>query len=244
MPLKSRKKRKYRPRDFRRAVVRFILKLLIAILLVSGLALGVTIVQIWWLKDHNPHRTSWMKMRLLQGRAKKQKVEIKYTWVSLKTLPNYVPAAIIAGEDDGFYTHRGFDWEAIKKAAEHNQRKGRIRRGGSTITQQLAKNLFLSPDRTYIRKVREAIITYFLERILTKQRILELYLNVIEFGPYVFGIEEGAKWHFKVSARNLTVEQACLLAAIIPAPLKYKVNGNYVIKRAERIKRNLNIFNK
>lgn len=237
MSSKFKGRKKTRSRGLARWLYRSAVRIMISVLFIIGLGLGVTALQVWWLKGHNPQRTAWMKMRIAQMKDKKQTVDIKQTWVALKSLPRYVPAAVIAAEDDGFYAHRGFDWDAIRQAAAHNERKGRVRRGGSTITQQLAKNLYLSPERTYIRKAREAVVTIFLERILSKQRILELYLNVIEFGPGVFGIEESAKHHFKVHAARLTVDQACRLAAIIPAPLKSKVTGNYIIRRAERINR-------
>jgi len=158
-------------------------------------------------------------------------------WMTLKRLPSHLPQAVIAAEDANFYKHRGFDWDAMAKAYKHNEIKGRVRRGGSTITQQLAKNLYLTGERSYIRKVREGVITYFLELLLTKDRILEIYLNVIEFGPGVYGIDRAAEYHFGVSAEQLNVNQVCRLAAIIPSPRRYKINGAYVMKRAARIEK-------
>jgi monofunctional glycosyltransferase len=200
-------------------------------------ALLITVAQVAWLKIHNPQRTAWMHMREAEARAQGKTLVIKHTWLPLKQIPRTMQTAVIAAEDDGFYTHHGFDWDAMQQAYELNEKKERIKRGGSTITQQLAKNLYLSPSRSYVRKAREAVITELLELLLSKDRILELYLNSIEFGPGIFGVEEGARYRFGVSARQLSLEQSCLLAAIIPAPLRYKINGPYVQRRASNIAR-------
>lgn len=215
--------------------------ILLGLAAIAALGVGVTALQVWWLRSHNPNSTSWMRMRREQSAEAGKPLSIRQTFVPLTSLPRTVPAAVIAAEDDGFYSHHGFDWDAIKKAWKHNEAKGAIKRGGSTITQQLAKNLYLRPTRSYIRKGREGVITWFLEQFLSKQRILELYLNYIEFGPGVFGIEEAARYHFHTSALKLSTEQASLLAAIIPSPLRYKTNGVYVQNRASRIRRALAI---
>ncbi len=216
---------------------RLIWKGILAVVAVGILALGITLLQVWWLKSHNPGSTAWMRMRVDQAEDEGKELKIRYTFVPLKQLPRVVTRAAIAAEDGNFYTHSGFDWEAIRKARLSNEKSGKVKRGGSTITQQLAKNLYLSPKRSYIRKIREGIITVIMEKMLTKERILELYVNCIEFGPGVFGIEEAARYHFGISARNLNQDQACRLAAIIPSPLRYKVTGPYVIRRAGRIAR-------
>ncbi|RPH96037.1 monofunctional biosynthetic peptidoglycan transglycosylase [candidate division KSB1 bacterium] len=199
------------------------------------LAAIVTVVQVAALSFHNPHNTAWIRMRVRQAQAAGKELTIKQTWLPIASIPRVMQKAVVAAEDDGFYSHHGFDWDAMKKAYELNEEKERIKRGGSTITQQLAKNLYLSPTRSYIRKGREAVITWLMELLLSKNRILELYLNCIEFGPGVFGIEEGARYHFGVSARQLTPDQACRLAAIIPSPLRYRVTGNYVNRRAANL---------
>jgi monofunctional glycosyltransferase len=209
--------------------------LLISLLLLA--ALLITVAQVAWLKIHNPQRTAWMLMREADARAQGKALVIKHTWLPRRQIPRTMQAAVIAAEDDGFYTHHGFDWDAMQQAYELNEKKERIKRGGSTITQQLAKNLYLSPSRSYIRKAREALITALMELLLSKDRILELYLNSIEFGPGVFGVEEGARYRFGISAQQLSLEQCCLLAAIIPAPLRYKINGPYVQRRAANIAR-------
>ena len=216
---------------------KFLLKAILIVLAALALVLLVTMAQVYWLKDHNPGSTAWMRLRKAQAEDLGKKFELKYTWVPMKQLPRHISRAVIAAEDGDFYKHHGFDWNAIKKAYAQNEKTGKIKRGGSTITQQLAKNLYLSPSRSYLRKVREGVITYFLERFLSKERILELYLNCIEFGPGVFGIEEAARHHFGISASKLSLDQACKLAAIIPSPLRYRVTGPYVIKRAGRIRR-------
>ena len=195
-------------------------------------ALLVTVAQVALLTIHNPHTTAWMRLRARQARAAGKELAIRQTWIPLREIPRALQKAVIAAEDEKFYEHHGFDWEALKEAYALNDETERIKRGGSTITQQLAKNLYLSPRRSYVRKIREAVITATMELLLSKDRILELYLNCIEFGPGVFGVEEGARYHFGVSARQLSLDQSCRLAAIIPAPLRYRVNGSYVGRRA------------
>ena len=210
------------------------------VLLLVGLFLlvvAVTTLRVVLLRYHNPKVTEWMRLRARQAKAQDKPLVIKQTWVPLSTIPKSVQQAVIAAEDENFWTHHGIDWEAIRKAYERNEKAGKVRAGGSTITQQLAKNLYLSPGRSYLRKAREAWITYTLELILPKERILELYLNLVEFGPGIFGVEEAAKYHFGISARRLSTYQSCLLAAILPAPLRYRVTGNYVSRRAATIQR-------
>jgi monofunctional biosynthetic peptidoglycan transglycosylase len=128
---------------------------------------------------------------------------------------------VVVAEDAKFLDHEGFDWEAIQEALAKNQRKGRVVAGASTISQQLAKNLFLSSERSWLRKGQEAIITWMIERTMDKRRILELYLNVAEWGEGVFGAEAAARYHFGVSAGSLDAEQSAWLAAILPSPRRY-----------------------
>ena len=142
-------------------------------------------------------------------------------WVPLSRISPYLRQAVVAAEDASFFTHEGFDWEGIKDAALYNLEAGELKRGGSTITQQLAKNLYLSSERSLIRKAREALITRSLEHHLTKERILELYLNVAEWGQGVYGAEAAARHHFKKSSRDLTADEAAWLAAILPSPRRY-----------------------
>ena len=218
-------------------MMRLLRKLLLLIAILLFLAVGVTALQVVILRWHNPDSTAWVRMRVREAESKGKTLTIKHSWIPLSNMPRYLKQAVIAAEDDQFYQHHGFDWDAMQKAYQLNEKKERIKRGGSTITQQLAKNLFLSPSRSYIRKAREAAITVLMEWLLSKDRILELYLNSIEFGPGVFGVEEGAKYRFGVSARQLSLEQACQLASIIPSPLRYRVNGPYIERRAEALEK-------
>jgi monofunctional biosynthetic peptidoglycan transglycosylase len=163
-----------------------------------------------------------MAYRLQELRAKSPKAALQYQWVPYERISNNLKKAIVAAEDAKFVDHEGFDWDGIQNALEKNQKKGRVVAGGSTITQQLAKNLFLTPSRSYVRKAQEAVITLMLEAFLSKRRILEIYLNVIEWGNGVFGAEAAAKRYFGVSAAQLTPEQAARLAAMAPNPRFYE----------------------
>jgi monofunctional glycosyltransferase len=177
---------------------------------------------IWWWRDHPVGETAFMAYRLDDLRAKSPKAELQYKWVPYDRISNNLKRAMVAAEDAKFVDHEGFDWEGIQLALEKNQKKGKVVAGGSTITQQLAKNLFLSPARNYVRKAEEAVITVMLESILPKRRILEIYLNVIEWGNGVFGAEAAARKYFGVSAAQLSPEQAARLAAMAPNPRFYE----------------------
>lgn len=205
--------------------------------LLAGAVVLATLAQVLALRWLEPGSTAWMKLRGRQARAEGRELEIHRTWVDLERIPRDLQRAVILAEDGNFYSHRGFDWEAIRAARERNERENRVKFGGSTITQQLAKNLFLSPDRTWVRKGRESVLTATMELLLPKDRILELYLNVIEFGPGVFGVAEASRHHFGVPVEKLTRAQCCRLAAIIPSPLRYRVDGKYVARRAAQLSR-------
>jgi monofunctional biosynthetic peptidoglycan transglycosylase len=157
-------------------------------------------------------------------------------------MSRHLQHAAIAAEDASFFIHEGFDWEGIKDAAIHNLEAGELKRGGSTITQQLAKNLYLSTERSLLRKAREALITRSLEHHLTKERILELYLNVAEWGNGVYGAEAAARHHFGKSAQDLTAEEAAWLAAILPSPRRYDPlrKTAFLSKRHQRILKSMN----
>ncbi len=142
----------------------------------------------------------------------------RQSWIPLDSLPPHVPRAVVAAEDSRFYAHRGFDFAEMRAAREQAERRGGPSRGASTITQQLVKNLFLTTHQSYVRKAIEMSLTPFAELILGKERILELYLNVAEWAPGVYGIEEAARFHYGVSASRLTRDQALRLAAVLPAP--------------------------
>jgi len=195
-----------------------------ALAAVPLLWLGWIAAHIGWYRDHAPRETAFMAERVDEARAKGRKLELRYTWVPYERIALAMKRAMIVAEDAKFVEHAGFDWEGIAQAEEKNRRRGRIVAGGSTITQQLAKNLFLSPAKSYFRKLEEAVITVLLEAMLPKRRILELYLNVIEWGNGIFGVEAAARRYFDVDAHRLTAEQAARLAAMAPAPRVFERN--------------------
>jgi len=180
------------------------------------------IFSIFSLDTKNPKETALMEQRTEEARERGKKLNIDYRWISLASVPKHVRKAVLIAEDARFYNHAGIDWHEVGESFETNWEEGRIVRGGSTITQQLAKNLYLSTSRDPIRKFKELLIAWILEATLSKKRILELYLNIIEWGPGVFGIEASAQRYFHKSARQLTREEAARLAAVIPSPLRHK----------------------
>jgi monofunctional biosynthetic peptidoglycan transglycosylase len=175
-------------------------------------------------------------------REKDPKANIVQTWVPYGRISANLKLAVIAAEDSGFVDHDGFDWDGIEKAFEKNRKKGKIVAGGSTITQQLAKNLFLSGERSYARKGEEALITWMLENRMEKDRILEIYLNVVEWGNGVFGAEAAARHYFGISAAQLSREQAAKLAAMLPRPRFYDRNryAPYLMRRTGLILARMN----
>ena len=181
---------------------------------------------IWYWTGHNPHNTSFMQARLERLREKDPKAELKQQWASYARISSELKRAVIVAEDAKFSEHDGFDWEGIQKAMEKNQRRGKVVAGGSTISQQLAKNLFLSGEKSLWRKAQEAVITWMLETLMDKERILEIYLNVAEWGNGIFGAEAAARHYYNVGAANLNQEQAARLAAMLPRPLYYEHNRN------------------
>lgn len=190
----------------------------------------------WWIK-FNPHSSAFMQDRLAIIQDEKPDAELRYKWVDYSKISKNLKRAVIASEDAKFLEHEGFDWEGIQKAYEKNLKKGKIVAGGSTISQQLAKNLFLSTKRTPWRKAQEAVITVMLENILSKRRIFEIYLNVIEWGDGVFGAEAASRHYYKTSAANLSAWQAARLAAMIPNPRFYDAHQStrYLNRRTATI---------
>jgi monofunctional biosynthetic peptidoglycan transglycosylase len=213
--------------------------------------LGVVLAAIlFWvtLPDVSPLATSWPKTTAFMERRKEllarseksgKPVRLEWTPVPLSRISPEMQRAAIVAEDARFYEHDGVDWEALRGAVEKNLEKGGVKVGGSTITQQLAKNLYLSPARTPWRKLREIAIARRLERRLSKKRILELYLNVIEFGTRTFGVEAASRRYFGKPARELGRDEAAILAAVIPSPRIYdpKKYPDRVARRAKRILR-------
>jgi monofunctional biosynthetic peptidoglycan transglycosylase len=207
-----------------------------------ALVVAVLLVQTWffvhvcWWVRYEPAETAFMQQRLASLREKNPKAELRRQWVPYVRISGNLKRAVVAAEDAKFVDHEGFDWEGIQKALEKNEKKGRVVAGGSTISQQLAKNLFLSGSRSWIRKGQEAAITWMIESVMDKRRILEMYLNVAEWGNGVFGAEAAARHYFGVSAAQLSVQQAAWLAAILPAPQRYDRNrGSAWIARKSEI---------
>ncbi|MGH8718653.1 MAG: monofunctional biosynthetic peptidoglycan transglycosylase [Burkholderiales bacterium] len=185
------------------------------------------LVRLWWWTDHNPSSSAFMEARFETLQEKRgTKVRLKHEWVPYQKISPHLKRALIAAEDSRFLDHEGFDWDGIERAMEKNLKEGEIVAGGSTISQQLAKNLFLSARRTPWRKAQEALITVMMERLMSKRRILEIYMNVIEWGDNVFGAEAAARHYFNVSAQNLSDAQAARLAAMVPKPRFYDRNRN------------------
>ncbi|HEY8355044.1 MAG TPA: monofunctional biosynthetic peptidoglycan transglycosylase [Methylophilaceae bacterium] len=192
-----------------------------------ALLLLILLYQFWiflhvcyWV-HRNPDSTAFMRDRLAVQLAANPKARLKHQWVEYERISPHLKRAVVAAEDARFMQHGGFDWDGIRQAYEKNRKKGRLIAGGSTISQQLAKNLFLSSQRTPWRKAQEAVITLMLEGMMSKRRILEIYLNVIEWGDGVFGAEAAARHYYGVGAQHLSGYQAAKLAAMIPNPRYY-----------------------
>jgi len=179
------------------------------------------LARVWWWRDHNPVETAFMRATVERLHAEGRNVRLQQAWMPYDRISGNLKRAVVVAEDARFVDHEGFDWDAIEAAMEKNRQRGRIVVGASTISQQLAKNLFLSANRTPWRKGQEAIITVMIERIMSKRRILELYLNVIEWGDGVFGAEAAARHYFGTGAATLGAEQAARLAAMVPNPRYY-----------------------
>ena len=199
--------------------VRRILTRGLGVLLVLVVAYQLWLLaHVWWWVDHNPESSAFMEQRLELLQAKNPEAELRHRWVAYNQISPNLKRALIASEDAKFLDHEGFDWEGIQTAWEKNIKKGKVVAGGSTISQQLAKNLFLSGKRTPWRKAEEAIITVMMEQMMSKRRIFEIYLNVIEWGNGVFGAEAAARHYYRKSAKNLGPAEAAKLAAMVPNP--------------------------
>ena len=186
------------------------------------------------LRKENPKTTAFMEYREREGQGKGRKTKIDQRWVPLSNISPYLIKAVLIAEDDKFWRHEGFDYEAIQKAFERDLKAKKLKFGGSTISQQLARNLYLTPEKSLLRKLREALITWRLEKGLSKKRILELYLNVVEWGEGIFGVEAASGHYFGKPSSQLTPEEATRLAAVLPSPRKYNPVGNqpYVTARS------------
>ncbi len=196
---------------------------------------------VWWV-NHNPTSTAFMRAQLERLQLKNPKATLKHQWVPYQRISNHLKRAIIASEDANFAEHEGVDWAALQKAYEKNAKKGKVVRGGSTITQQLAKNLFLSGERSYLRKGQEMVITFMLEATMDKRRIFEIYLNVAEWGNGVFGCEAASRKYFGKPAAALGSEEAARLAVMLPNPRFFgrNLDSNYLARRSSLILMRMN----
>jgi len=194
----------------------------------AGLVLAFAVAQLYFYvhilywEEHPPASTAFMERSIEALQEKDSRAQLRYEWVPYERISVHLKRAVVAAEDARFLDHEGFDWEMIQKALSRNEKSGKVVAGASTISQQLAKNLFLSAERTWMRKGEEAIITWMLEKTLPKRRILELYLNVAEWGDGIFGAQAAARYHFGVPASALSPEQAAWLAVILPSPHRYQ----------------------
>ena len=211
-----------------RWAARIVLLLLAAVIIYQFWIFGNVVWWIWF----NPSTSAFMEERLDVLHQKNPDAVLRHEWVPYERISVNLKRALIAAEDAKFLDHDGFDWEAIQKAYEKNLKKGKVVAGGSTISQQLAKNLFLSGRRTPWRKAEEALITLMIENVMSKRRIFEIYLNIIEWGNGVFGAQAAARYYYGVSAANLGPEQAARLAAMVPKPRFYdKVRETPLLER-------------
>lgn len=189
------------------------------------------------LKKENPRKTALMEYREKASREIRKRFRVDQRWVSFSKISPYLVKAVLIAEDDKFWRHEGFDYEAIQKALEKDLKAKKFKFGGSTITQQLARNLYLSPEKSLIRKISEAVITWRMEKVLSKKRILELYLNVAEWGDGIFGVEAASRHYYGKPSFELAPEEAARLASVLPNPRKYNPAGDqrYVINRSNLI---------
>jgi len=223
----------------------------------------ITFPSISKLRTENPVTTSMIEYRLSEAQKEGKEPRKYMIWQPIEQISPNLQRAVLAGEDSRFFEHKGFDWDAINKAWDEAVKEGEkeakaegdydpndwippmpsFKRGASTVTQQLSKNLYLSEDRNFLRKGREAVYTYFLERELNKKRILEIYLNVIEWGDGVYGAEAASRVYFNKSASQLSPQEAAYLSAMIPSPLNVfnpKKNPKRVVRRQKAILRGMN----
>ncbi|MGQ5488129.1 monofunctional biosynthetic peptidoglycan transglycosylase [Thauera sp. ZXT1-4] len=216
---------------------------------VRGLAIALLLLLFWqavlltqvvWWSRFDPGSTSFMRQRLAELRKTDPKAELRQRWVAYENISVHLKRAVVAAEDDRFLDHRGFDWEGIQRALERNAERGRLAAGGSTISQQLAKNLFLSSSRSWLRKGQEAVLTLMIETTWEKRRILEVYLNVAEWGNGVFGAEAAARHYYGRPASSLGPAEAARLAVMLPNPRRYENEfGPRLAAHAARVQRRM-----
>lgn len=228
-----------------RTVCRFTLWVVVLSLCYVGIELAtLPFAQIPPLINMTPTETALMRQRRQEALAHHQTFTLQAQWIPLKDIPDHVISAILVSEDASFFSHQGFDWDEMLESLKLNVERHALVRGGSTISQQLTKNLFLSPEKHPLRKLKEAALTYWLERHLSKNRILELYFNVIEWGEGIFGIDAAARHYFHKPATRLSREEAARLAAVLPNPRHHDPNTNssYVTRRKTLILQRLTSY--
>jgi monofunctional biosynthetic peptidoglycan transglycosylase len=224
-------------------------KLAAGLIVIASLVLAECATIPWFgigdLRTENPSETALMRQRVREAESEGKPLTISQKWIPLSRLPRHVIDAVVVAEDGTFFTHGGVDWFEVQESIEKNIRERKAARGGSTITQQLAKNLYLSTSKDPIRKVKELAITLLMESKLEKNRILEIYLNVIEWGRGIFGIEAASRAYFGKSAAGLTLAEATRLAAVIPSPLKHRPDqeNSYVLRRMAIVLRRMEARN-
>jgi monofunctional biosynthetic peptidoglycan transglycosylase len=201
------------------------------------LAYFLSIPDVSKLKKEKPKKTAFMEYREKGSKDNGKKYKIYQIWMPYSKISPYLIKAVLIAEDDNFWRHEGFDYEAIQKAIEKDLKARRFKFGGSTVSQQLARNLYLSPAKSLFRKIREALITWRMEKVLSKKRILELYLNVVEWGEGIFGVEAASRHYYGKPSSELTPQEAARLAAILPNPRKYSPvsDQRYVMNRSNLI---------
>ncbi len=215
--------------------VRWGLARLVALLLLATLALQISFVaRIGLMRAIDPQSTTFQRSEATRLLRTQGKILWSQQWTDYERISEHLKRAVIASEDAGFTRHGGVDWDALEQAFERNQRARGKLVGGSTITQQLAKNLFLAGERTLPRKAQELVLTLMLETLLSKRRILEIYLNNVEWGEGIFGAQAAARHYFHVDAGQLAPHQAAQLAVMLPAPKRFekRPHSDYVLGRA------------
>lgn len=216
---------KTKKRRFLKIVLLIIVTPLLVVTLYSGY-LFLTLPDVTYLKTENPKTSALMEQRISEAKEKKEKLAVRYKWTPFERIPQLLKDAVRISEDVAFYDHEGVDFYELKESLKRNLEKGSVVRGGSTITQQLAKNLFLNTKRSYFRKLEEYFIARSLEKHLNKNRIFCLYLNIIEFGRGIFGVQAASIYFFKKPADRLNLEEIIRLTAVIPKPLKVSPNSD------------------
>lgn len=206
--------------------LKFIFIFFVLVVFILSAWFYLSLPDVTFLKDENPKSTALIDFRREQAQLANKKFRLRQKWVRFQQIPDLLKKAVRITEDSDFYSHGGIDWVELRESIKKNWEKGGFARGGSTISQQLAKNLFLSTEKSIFRKFREIFITYRLEKALSKNRIFHIYLNVIEFGPGVFGVQAASQYYFKKDVSDLTLPQIVRLTAIIPKPLSIRASGN------------------